>query len=98
MAAMPMLAGVGLMMVCCSSASAAAMMMGGEETPTAAVGAGADTPTEYVYEFIVNVPGHHTDKHTTAITDIRIDGVRATADQVEVHVEPEWAKCNSKAG
>ena len=31
MAAMPMLAGVGLMMVCCSSASAAAMMMGGEE-------------------------------------------------------------------
>ena len=30
MAAMPMLAGVGLMMVCCSSSSAAAMMMGGE--------------------------------------------------------------------
>lgn len=31
MAAMPMLAGVGLMMVCCSSSSAAMMMMGGEE-------------------------------------------------------------------
>ena len=30
MAAMPMLAGVGLMMVCCSSSSAAALMMGGE--------------------------------------------------------------------
>ena len=30
MAAMPMLAGVGLMMVCCSSSSVAAMMMGGE--------------------------------------------------------------------
>ena len=43
MAAMPMLAGVGLLMVCCSSASAAAMMMGGEETPTAAAGAGAAT-------------------------------------------------------
>jgi len=30
MSAVPMLAGVGLMMVCCSSASAAAMMMGGD--------------------------------------------------------------------
>ena len=39
---MPMLAGVGLMMVCCSSSSVAAMMMGGEETPApAAAGAGA---------------------------------------------------------
>ena len=28
---MPMLAGVGLLMVCCSSSSAAAMMMGREE-------------------------------------------------------------------
>jgi len=32
MAAMPMLAGVGLMMVCCSSSSMASMMMGGETT------------------------------------------------------------------
>jgi hypothetical protein len=44
MAAVPMLAGVGLMMVCCSSSSVAAMMMGGEETPAAAAaGAGAGT-------------------------------------------------------
>mgnify|MGYP000008526949 FL=1 len=42
MAAMPMLAGVGLMMVCCSSSSAAALMMGGgEETPVDGAGAGA---------------------------------------------------------
>ena len=41
MAAMPMLAGVGLMMVCCSSSSVASMMGGGEETPTSAAGAGA---------------------------------------------------------
>jgi hypothetical protein len=95
---MPMLAGVGLLVVCCSSASAAAMMMGGGEETPAATTTAPTTPTEYVYEFIVNVPGHHTDKHTTAITDIRIDDVRATADQVEVHVEPEWAKCNSKGG
>ena len=32
MSAVPMLAGVGLMMVCCSSSSVAAMMMGGETT------------------------------------------------------------------
>ena len=31
MAAMPMLAGVGLMMVCCSSSSVAAFMMGGDD-------------------------------------------------------------------
>ena len=45
--AMPMLAGVGLMMVCCSSSSAAMMMSGGgDETPAAGAGAGAgaDTP------------------------------------------------------
>ena len=41
MAAMPMLAGVGLMMVCCSSSSVASMLMGGEETPDAGAGAGA---------------------------------------------------------
>ena len=32
MSAVPMLAGVGLMMVCCSSSSVASMMMGGGET------------------------------------------------------------------
>ncbi len=43
MAAVPMLAGVGLMMVCCSSSSAMMMMGGGEETPAAAAGAGTQT-------------------------------------------------------
>lgn len=33
MSAVPMLAGVGLMMVCCSSSSVASMMMGGETKP-----------------------------------------------------------------
>ena len=42
MAAVPMLAGVGLMMVCCSSSSAAMMMGGSEETPATAT---ATTPT-----------------------------------------------------
>ena len=40
MAAVPMLAGVGLMMVCCSSSSAM-IMMGGKETPVNDAGAGA---------------------------------------------------------
>jgi len=45
MAAVPMLAGVGLMMVCCSSSSAA-MMMGGEEKEGSATGVGADDADE----------------------------------------------------
>jgi hypothetical protein len=40
MAAVPMLAGVGLMMVCCSSSSVSSLMMGGD----ADAGAGAGTP------------------------------------------------------
>jgi hypothetical protein len=38
---MPMLAGVGLLVVCCSSSSVAATMMGGEKTSDPAAGAGA---------------------------------------------------------
>ena len=66
-------AGVG-MMVMCSSSLAAAMMMGGEETPAASTATTPTTPTEYVYEFIINVPhsatiGHH-------INDLLIDDVK----------------------
>ena len=44
MSVVPMLAGVGLLMVCCSSSSVAAMMMGGDETPdtTESTDAGGD--------------------------------------------------------
>ena len=42
--AMPMLAGVGLMMVCCSSSSVASMMMGGGGDDSSGAGAGAGTP------------------------------------------------------
>jgi hypothetical protein len=86
MSAVPMLAGVGLMMVCCSSSSVASMMMGGgsEEDPTAGAGAGAgaDTPTEYVYDFIVAEQSAHTDKFNIHITDIEADGVRVTPEQL----------------
>ena len=96
MAAMPMLAGVGLMMVCCSSSSIASMLMGGEtveETKPVET-----EPTEYVYDFIVAEQSAHTDKFNIHITDIEADGVRVTPEQLTIHEEPEWAKCNSKAG
>ena len=101
MAAMPMLAGVGLMMVCCSSSSAM-MMMGGEEKEDPVVATKdvttPTTPTEYVYEFIVKEQTAHTKDFNIHITDIEADGVRITSDQLEMHEEPEWAKCNSKGG
>ena len=102
MAAVPMLAGVGLMMVCCSSSSVASVMMGGDDdddkkkTPLGPTGPSA--PTEYVYEFIVKEQTVHTNKWNIHITDIEADGVRITSDQLEMHEEPEWAKCNSKGG
>jgi len=96
MSAVPMLAGVGLMMVCCSSSSIASMMMGGEtveETKPVET-----EPTEYVYDFIVAEQSAHTDKFNIHITDIEADGVRVTPEQLTIHEEPGWAKCNSKAG
>ena len=96
MAAVPMLAGVGLMMVCCSSSSVASMMMGGETVEeTKAV---ETEPTEYVYDFIVAEQSAHIDKFNIHITDIEADGVRVTPEQLTIHEEPGWAKCNSKAG
>ena len=60
MAAMPMLAGVGLLMVCCSSSSAAAMMMGGGEGDTAAgAGAGASTPIDPFPTSITGLSGRY---------------------------------------
>ena len=96
MSVVPMLAGVGLMMVCCSSSSVASMMMGGEtveETKPVET-----EPTEYVYDFIVAEQSAHTDKFNIHITDIEADGVRVTPEQLTIHEEPGWAKCNSKAG
>ena len=55
-----------------------------------------DPPTEYVYEFIVKEQSAHTDKFNIHITDIEADGLRVTSEQLTIHEEPEWAKCNSK--
>ena len=89
---MPMLAGVGLLVVCSSSSAAAMMMGGGEETPAAAAGAGADK--EFIYEFIVNIQNEHSLR--LHLADIKMDGVRATSDQVEIHVAPNRQTCGTK--
>jgi hypothetical protein len=52
----------------------------------------------YVYEFIIKEEAVHTDRWNVHITDIEADGLRVTSDQIEIHEEPEWAKCNSKEG
>jgi len=49
MSTVPMIAGVGLMIICCSSSSAMMMMGGGEETPAAAAGAGGADPSAPAY-------------------------------------------------
>ena len=97
MAAVPMLAGVGLMMVCCSSSSVASMLMGGGETVEETKPVETE-PTEYVYDFIVAEQSAHTNKFNIHITDIEADGVRVTTEQLTIHEEPGWAKCNSKEG
>ena len=90
-------AGVGVM-VMCSSSLAAAMMMGGSEDDAAATTAATTTtpttPTEYVYEFIVNVQNEHSLR--LHLADIKVDGVRATSDQVEIHVAPNRYMCGTK--
>ena len=55
-------------------------------------------PSEYVYEFIKNVESAHKKDFNAHITDIRMDGVRVTPEQIVLHEEPLWAKCNSKPG
>ena len=94
---MPMLAGVGLLSMCCISSSIASTMMGGGETVEETKPVETE-PTEYVYDFIVAEQSAHTDKFNIHITDIEADGVRVTTEQLTIHEEPEWAKCNSKAG
>jgi hypothetical protein len=56
------------------------------------------TPSEYVYEFIKNVESAHKKDFNAHITDIRMDGVRVTPEQIVLHEEPKHAKCNSKPG
>ena len=97
MAAPMIAAGVGLMVVC-SSSSAAMMMMGGDgdDSSGGGAGAGAATPVnkEFIYEFIVNIQNEH--ELRLHLADIKMDGVRATSDQVEIHVAPNRQPCGTK--
>ena len=58
---------------------------------------GEETPTEYKYDFIINKAVEHKSLGSH-ITDIRADGKRVTASQIQIHVAPDHAKCNSKNG
>lgn len=95
MSAVPMLAGVGLLSVCCISSSIASTMMGGDADDSGkGAGPGPNTPTEYVYEFIVNIQNEH--ELRLHLADIKVDSVRATSDQVEIHVAPNRYVCGTK--
>jgi hypothetical protein len=94
MVQMVMIAGLGMM--CLSSSVSAALTMGGGEKDDGA-GAGGNQnneSTEYVYEFIVNVHNEH--ELRLHLADIKMDGVRATSDQVEMHVAPNRYMCGTK--
>lgn len=91
-----MLAGVGLLSVCCISSSLAAGMMGGGETPEEPTTSTPTESTEYVYDFIVKEQPYRTNDFNIHITNIEADDVRVTPEQLTIHEEPEWAKCNSK--
>ena len=84
-----------VLMICCSSSSAM-LMMGGSDSSGSGSG-GSGSTTEYKYEFIVEVPAQH-ESLGPHITDIRIDGTRATSSQVKVDLTPDHTKCNSKDG
>jgi hypothetical protein len=103
---------VVLMMMCSSSSLLAMLMMGGSPevgtvcTPEGTKDANATykynaqgkcVKSEYKYEFIKNIESAHIENFNVHITDIRVDGKRVTSDQIQLHSEPEWAKCNSKA-
>ena len=97
MSQVAMIAGLGMM--CLSSSVGAALMMGGGEDDGG--NRDDDTPTEYVYEFIIKEETERQRTHNdfnVHITDVRADGVRVTSNQLEMHEEPEHAKCNSKPG
>ena len=88
-----------VVMLCCSSSFAMVMMRGGDDKKTGPTEPIEPAPpTQYVYEFIKNIESARTKDFNVHITDIRVDGKRITSDQIQLHEEPEWAKCNSKDG
>jgi len=93
---MPMLAGVGLLVVCCSSSSAMTMMGGGEEDPDTGAGAGADDSGAgaggFTYEFHIVSETEHSD-HGSVISDIKIDGNRVSKDEITFHIAPTKYDC-----
>ena len=92
MSAVPMLAGVGLMMVCCSSSAVAMMMGGGEEDSGGGAGAGAGGSSAFTYEFHIVSETENND-HGSVISDIKIDGNRVSKDEITFHIAPTKYDC-----
>jgi hypothetical protein len=67
----------------CSSSLAAMLMMGGEET-TSTTGPG---PTEYKYDFIIEVPHSSTIGHH--INDVLVDGAAPPSGSVSLYADPD---------
>ena len=94
MATMPMLAGVGLLVICCSSSSAMMMMGGGDETPTptptptptAGAGAGAKTPEQ-----------EKADEAKAALATLKADPNASAEDIVDAENEADNAQALADA-
>ena len=89
MAAMPMLAGVGLLMVCCSSSSVAATMMGGGEETTDPVV--PKTPAKKSPEQI------EADKAKAALAALKADPNATTEDITDAQNEADNAQAAADA-
>ena len=78
-----------LILIFCSISSAVAYTMSSREPEP--------EPENYKYDFIINVPNHHTN-YNLHISDIKADDIRLTGDHITIHVTPDNAICNSKPG
>ena len=91
---MPMLAGVGLLMVCCSSSSVAATMMGGEEeTPTTTTSTGPSTPDPDLEVF--HIGGYTYGKNQAEAGCAEYDAELATDAQFTAAYDAGASWCSS---
>jgi hypothetical protein len=59
-------------------------------TPTS-----SDEPSEYKYDFYIQTP-EASPEHDLHLADIKIDGIRVTSSQINMHLQPDRYVCGSK--